>query len=280
MKKILLSLTFAATSLLAFCDTQAGQTCNNQSELFISNQSIVNEVVVDTPKTDLITSTTNKFSASVQAIHSDDFNMFNLPLGANIGSHFGAEVNVPYISKKDQVTGDTNSGIGDVSAGGNFHFGAMSEGSGLNITTLLYKTTTGGSNKGLGSDKPAYTLSHKFSKYMIKEIEGNAIFSYTFNDTSVSGNSYLAALGGSMPCLLYNKIHTNAKISYFHIDKVGDGFLLPEVKSADLWIGWDLKQITANIPVSFGLKVPLLNEVGGVDADKKFLFYLSMTGLY
>jgi hypothetical protein len=278
MKKILFSVVMVSSALFAYCDPQRGGDCTSQSELFTTNQSIVNSVVVDTPKTDLITSS-NNFAASVQYLYSDDLKILNIPVNANIGSNFGVEANIPLLTIKDQI-GDTNTGVGDISVGGNFHFGNMNDTTGLNITTLLYKSTTGDSAKGLGSDKPAYTLSHKIGKYVYKEIAINGVFAYTLNDKSVSGDSYLASVGGSMPCLIYSKLRTNAKLSYVHIDK-GDNLLFsPEVKATDLWISWDLNQLTLNVPVSVGLKIPLQNEIGTVDADKKFLFYISVTGLF
>lgn len=280
MKKILFSAVVLSSTLFAYCDPNMSSMdgeCTLQSESFVSNQSLVNSVVADTPKTDLITSS-NSFAASMEYLYSDDLKILNIPLNANIGSNFGVEINIPYLSVKNQF-GESYSGVGDLSFGGNFHFGSMDEKMGLNATTLLYKSTTGDSKKGLGSDKPAYTLSHKIGKLVTNEIALNGVFSYTFNDKTASANSYLAAVGGSMPCLLYSKVRTNAKVSYFHIDK-NDDLFMPEVKATDLWISWDVNQLTYKVPVSVGFKIPLQNEIGTMEADKKYMFFISATGLF
>ncbi len=281
MKKILFSAVALASTLFAYCDPNMamyGGECTSQSESFVGNQSLVNSVVADSAKTDLITSS-NNLAVSAQYMYSDDLKILNIPFYVNIGSNFGVEASVPYVSLRNQL-GETNTGVGDVSVGGNFHFGSMDENMGLNITTLVYKSTTGDSKKGLGSDKPAYTLSHKIGKYVTNDIALNGIFSYTFNDKSVSGNAYLVAFGGSMPCLLYSKVRTNAKVSYFHIDEGDNIFTQQEVKATDLWISWDLNELTWKVPVSVGLKIPLQNEIGTAQADKKYLFYVSATGLF
>lgn len=290
MKKGLVLLAMSSIALFGSCDIYDGQVSGDckaaaETQVFVTNQTVVNNIIVDTPKTDLITQD-KSFGASAQYINAGEVSMINIPLGINIGSNFGVETNIPVVSVKGFVNPNSfqkedNFGLGDVSVGGNFHFGMITQ-EGLNITTLLYKTTTGDEDKGLGSGKDAVTLSHKFVKYVTDRATVNALLSYTLNDDAVSGNAYMAMIGGSMPCLLNDDIITNAKVTYFHTDEVSKNSIVtsPELKTADLWLNWDVNQYFNHIPVSFGVKIPLLNQIGSTDIDKTYLFYLSLSSFF
>jgi hypothetical protein len=281
MKKIVLSLIVASASLLAAeysYDERSYYQEESDRQVLISNQSTVSNVVVDAPRTELATGTSN-YAASAQYIYTEDYSVLNLPFGANIGSNFGVEFSVPLVSIKDYQGTEDNMGIGDISVGGNYHYGQMNESLGSNITTLLYKTTSGDEKKGLGSGEAAMTLSHKFSKNVTDNTSVHALLSYTLNDEKVSGNAYMAMLGGSMPCLINNDVTTSAKLTYFHVDEVTKNFL-PEIKVADLWLNWDSSKIISGVPLGLGVKIPLLSEVGTTEADKTYLFYLSVSSLF
>jgi hypothetical protein len=285
MKKIVLSLIVASASLLAAeysYDERSYYQEESDRQVLISNQSTVSNVVVDAPRTELARGTSN-YAASAQYIYTENYSVLNLPFGANIGSNFGVEFSLPLVSIKDYMNSsfekEDNMGIGDISVGGNYHYGQMNESLGSNITTLLYKTTSGDEKKGLGSGEAAVTLSHKFSKNVTDNTTVHALLSYTLNDDKVSGNAYMAMLGGSMPCLINNDVTTSAKLTYFHVDEVTKNFL-PEIKVADLWLNWDSNKIVSGMPLGFGVKIPLLSEVGSTEADKTFLFYLSASSLF
>jgi hypothetical protein len=199
MKKVLLAVGLGYASLHAYCDPYmaAHGMCTESASSPVVINNVVEPMRVDAPRT--ILSTSNKSAAvSAEYIYSDDYKVLNIPLGVNLGTHFGAEAILPLVTVKNNVTGDTNTGMGDILVGGNYHFGAVDANSGVNITSLLLKTTSGDTNKQLGTGKNAYTLSHKFEKNAYKDIDANLLLSYTMNDKSVSGNSYLAAVGGSM----------------------------------------------------------------------------------
>ena len=265
MKKIVLS--FIAISSIAF----SADYYEVDSATFVNNQTIVNTIVADTPQTDLIT-TKKGYGATAQFVYSENVNILNIPLGMKIGSGFGIEAYVPIIDTPN------NTGIGDISIGGNYNFGSVLDSSGLNITSLVYKTTTGDENKGLGSGKGAVTLSQKISKNLSDKLTLNGALSYTLNDDTVSGDSYMLMAGGSMPCLISDKVRTSAKLTYFAVAE--NQYNFGEINSADLWLQWDSSKLVNNLPLGFGIKVPLLNEIDGNDADKTLLFYLSVTSFF
>ncbi|MBU0721711.1 hypothetical protein KJ877_10240 [bacterium] len=271
MKKITLSLL--AVSTLVFgspfhnADTTDGDT-------LIINQTVVNDVVSDAPKVDFVSSD-KTVGVTAQYIYSNDISLLNVPVGLNIGSNFGLEVNIPLVSVK--VASTTESGLGDISVGGNFHFGKPWDPSGTNITTLLYKTTTGDKDKVLGSGYEAFTLSHRITKDIDTRYQVNGLLSYTVNDEMISGNSYMVMAGGSMPCLFWDKVKTSAKVTYFGVDAV-NGF--GELKSGNLWLSWNSSKIVNGVPLGLGVKIPLLEEIDGVEKDKTVLFYLSASSFF
>ena len=200
-----------------------------------------------------------------------------------IGAGFGFEVNMPLVSANNAYNPITyrfedNMGLGDISFGVNYHLGALTAPAGLHIATLLYKTATGDANKGLGSDVDAISLSYKFTKIIGVKYTANTLFSYTLNDDTVSGDAYMAMLGGSMPCLFSDKVSTSTKLTYFAV--ADNKYNFGEVNSADLWVQWDTDKSVTGVPLGFGIKVPIINEIDGLDTDKTVMFYLSLTSLF
>jgi hypothetical protein len=272
MKKIALSLIVTSVSLLAY-NEYVGHGETTDSKILIENQTVVNNIVADTPKTNFITSGKN-YGAAAQVIYGDEVSILNIPLGMRIGYGFGVEASIPLVDNSNS----SESGIGDVSIGGNYYFGGLFESTGQNITSLLYKTTTGDETKGLGTGVDAISLSHSFTKNIGDKYTANALLSYTINDDTVSGDSYMAMVGGSMPCLVSDKVTTSAKLTYFNIAE--NQYNFGELSSADLWIQWDSTKLVNNLPLGFGVKVPLLNEVDGISIDKTLLFYLSVASFF
>ena len=296
-KKIVLSILAATSLLYGYNDGYDSDDSSEESTL-VKNQTVVNNIIADATKTDLAENdkhagmggTTKRFAATAQYIYSDKINIFNIPLGMNVGYGFGVEVNVPVVlvDKEASPTGENESGLGDISAGINYHYGFMAAPSGLSIFTVLYKTTTGDEKKGLGSGADAYSFSYKyaksFGKYALHAL-GNYTINNTYDGTGWSvdyGDSYMAMIGGSMPCLLSDKVTTSAKLNYFHGDENENswGTEFGKVDTVDLWVQWDTTELIKNVPLGAGVKIPLMNEVDDKDVDKKFSFYVSISGLF
>ena len=266
----------------------------------VTNQSTVNNVIVDQLKTTTIEQSLKQQHksreisgyAGAQYIYGDKIQVFNIPLGLDVGYGFGVEANVPIVFAKKDVTPtlEDESGLGDVSGGLYYHFGAPS-GSGLSIVSTLYKSTTGDEKKGLGSGADAYSLSYKYAKLFEGKYTLHLLGSYTLNTDYTDqwgvktdyGDAYMGMIGGSMPCLLSDKVTTSAKLTYFHANEndVG-GFKYGETDVTDLWIQWDSTQLLSGVPLGVGVKIPIQNKVKNAikDPDKTFSFYLSVAGLF
>ena len=279
MKKITLSLLALSATLLSSENYYEGNHETTEGQVYVQSQTVVNTIIADAPKADLIKSDKSA-RAAAQYINVGDISIINIPIGFQLSSSFGIEASIPLVSVTDYGwQQEDNTGLGDISAGINYNFGLASESSGLNITTISYKSTTGDIEKGLGSDMSAVTIAHSISKTISDSFTANGSFSYTINeDDKVLGNSYLAMIGGSMPCLISNKVTTSAKLTYFSVAE--NEYSYGEVTNADLWLQWNSDKLVSNIPLGFGVKIPLVSEVDSVDKDKTVLFYLSASSLF
>ena len=277
MKKITLSLLALSATLFSAENYYEGNHETTEGQVYVQSQTVVNTVIADTPKVDLIKSEKTT-RATAQYINVGDISIINIPIGFQLSSSFGIEASIPLVSVTNYGwKNEDNTGLGDISAGVNYNF--ASDSLGLNITTISYKSTTGDIEKGLGSDMSAVTIGHAISKTISDRFTANGSFSYTINeDDKVLGNSYLAMIGGSMPCLVSNKVTTSAKLTYFSVaeNKNSNG----EVTNADLWLQWSSDKLVGDIPLGFGIKIPLISEVDGNDKDKTVLFYLSASSLF
>jgi len=279
MKKILLSLAVLSSLVMAgenpsetpYNETSSDEECTNE-ETYVENQSYVNNIIADSTKS--TASSTQNMGVGAQFINSKELTILNVPFEMQFDKNIGLEVNIPLINIDTTFSNET--GLGDISFGPNYTFGSTS--TGLNKTSLIYKTTTGDDNKGLGSGKDAFTLTHKYSQDLDAKYTLNALASYTLNNHTVSGDAYLLMVGASMPCLMSELITTSGKITYFGVadDRYGYG----DVTSVDLWLQWDSTKLVKDIPVGFGMKLPIINEKNGLDADKKVLFYLSVASFF
>lgn len=218
-------------------------------------------------------------SASAQLINSGDVTMLNIPLAYNVTNNIGLEAGVPLAKNK------SNSGIGDVTLGVNYHFGHYGSAYGANVTTFTYKTTTGDENKGLGLGKPSMTLAHTFAKDLTTTYRFAALLSYTLNDDAALGNAMSAMIGGSRPCLLSNKVRTNAKVTYYKIDALNKPVIsIPGLTSVDFWLEFSSDKLVNGVPLGAGVKVPLINQFEfqskTYDAEKYVLFYLSASSFF
>lgn len=271
MKKISLAVLLSF-SLLYSSEFDWEKT---DGEVYIGSQSIVNDVIGSTNKIDFINSNQD-MGVSGQFISAGDISILNIPLSYSLDEEYSLELTTPVISSKSNVSGDTLTGIGDISLGGSYYFGKPSDKKGSNITTLTYKSTTGAEEKALGSYTSSLTISQRVTKDINDKMQVNGFASYTLDN---SADSTLFMIGGSHPCLLSDKVTTSAKITYLHIDSASSVFYTA-VESVDLWLGWSSNKLVVNTPLGFGLKLPIINEKGGDSKDKTVLFYLSASSFF
>lgn len=312
MKKVI-GRSLAAMMVLALPQVLGANDSGTTTEdtTTVTNQSTVNNIIVDQLKSTTIEQSVEQQSqkeqrsramsgyAGAQYIYGDNIQIFNIPVGLDVGYGVGVEANVPVVFVKQKVsgTGQNEKGLGDISAGLYYHFGTPS-GSGLSIVSVLYKSTTGDDKKGLGSGADAYSVSYKYAKRIAGKYTLHALGSYTINNdkdpdqfggTLGYGDSYMAMIGGSMPCLLNSKVTTSAKLTYFHADD--NTYTAPGVNNksgktdtTDLWIQWDSTKLVSGVPLGLGVKIPLQNKINSfgttVHPDKTFSFYLSVAGLF
>ena len=274
MKKIVVATTLASVALLAE-PYMPHFSEENTDAVIVAEQTTVNDITVSNVRSDFALGTHTSM-ASAQYINNGDVSILNIPVGYNITNNIGLEANIPFVQVKSDFA-DTQRGIGDVSVGMNYHFGSYRSVSGLHLTTLRYKSTSGDEEKGLGTGKAAYTLSHSFTKELGADFRGHALASYTFNDEEVLGDSYNVMLGVSRPCLLNDKLRTNVKFAYFNMKE--NEYEMNGITTADVWLEWNTQSLLTNVPLGFGVKIPLVNEISSfgttVDADKTVFFYLS-----
>jgi len=288
MKKVILISLFASASLFAssyHCNEYNQEECTTESVTVVADQSALNEIIISPAKMSLANND-KKAAVSAQFIYSGDVSVINIPAGYNITDNIGIEASLPIVKVSNYgFLNESNSGLGDISVGVNYHFGNFSSEYGLNISTFRYKTTTGDENKGLGLGKSAYTLSHNFAKDLAY-FRAHALFSYTLNDEKVMGDSLTAMVGFSRPCLLNDKIRTNMKLTYFNTDETTqNGFTNSSgFKKVDFWLAFNSDTFFKGIPVGAGIKIPIIDEVSYTDfsglshtinANKTILFYLS-----
>lgn len=298
MKKILLSAALMAVPMFASpYSCSPDYDCPATEAVTLLEPTTVNEVVTNVGRMDFANSSEQKAAVTGQFIYSGDAKVISLPLGYNVTENIGLEAGVPIVSVKwintTTFAKEDNVGLGDISVGANYHFGNYGAGSGLNVTTIRYKSSTGDEKKGLGLGKDSYTLSHAFAKDL-GVVRAHASLSYTLNDDTVLGNSYNVMIGASRPCLLSDAVRTNVKLTYFNIDEViknskvyASGF-----RTMDLWVEWNSEKIVTGVPLGFGIKIPLVNEftytdyatagfpTKTADGDKKFLAYLSVSSFF
>lgn len=283
-------LVYGTSNLYAY---PFGESGSSETTTEITNQSNLQEIIVDNVKTlsieESIAANKNVGYIAAQYIYNDKVKAFNIPLGYMFDNGFGIEVNIPYmfVDKHITRTGNNENGLGDISLGVNYHLGTVDSSTGLNLFTLRYKTTTGDEDSTLGSGASAYTISYKFLKsldvYKL-HFQGD----YTFNnDATIGGvnynygDSYFVSVGGSMPCILSDKVRTSAKLTYFHANATKFwGMKSGKTDTSDLWIQWNSSTLFMNVPLGIGVKIPLKNEVDGNDIGKRFTFYISASGLF
>lgn len=269
MKKITLSLLVASSLLFGAFHPNEDTT---DGEVYIQNQVVINEIIGGSSKVDFIDSD-KKVGVGTQLVNVGDVSILNLPVSYALDSNYVLELNVPIVSNKDSITKDREIGLGDISFGGNYHVGTALDEDGSYITTVTYKSTTGNDNKGIGGTVTSLTFSQRVSRDYDEMIRLHGFASYTLNNT---GDSTMLMFGASRPCLLSDKLTTNVKLTYFHIDSLVN----TEVDTLDLWLGWTSKKLVNSTLLGFGFKLPIINEKGGDSKDRTILFYLSVSSFF
>ncbi len=269
MKKITLSLLITSSLVFGAFHPDWDKT---DGEVYIENQVVVNEIIGGNSKVEFIDSNKD-VGVGAKFINVGDIRILNFPLNYSLDSNYGLELNFPLVSNRDSISGERWTGIGDISFGANYHTGSALDERGSNISAVTYKSTTGSDTKGIGATVTSLTFSHRIMKNYDEKIQLHGFASYTLNNT---GDSTMFMIGGSHPCLLSDKLTTNVKLTYFHIDSLVN----TEVDTLDLWVNWTSKKLVADVPLGFGFKLPLINTKGGDSKDKTILFYLSASSFF
>jgi hypothetical protein len=253
MKKITLSLLAVSVALLA----SPGHTHHGGGTTMAT---FVNDVIDNTNQIKFANSGATWGTTGTLVI-DEDINILDVALRYNPTANWGLDARIPIVN--NDITDET--GIGDFSISGNYHFGTPDSEYGTNITTLRYKNASGDVDKGLGTDEDSYTLSHTVAKAFPNGFSFHGLATYTLNSGDIE-DSFALMAGTSHQCLLTDKAVTNAKITYFHQD---------DFSATDLWIEWSNTNVLKGVPLAGGIKIPLQD-----DFDKTFLFYLSASGFF
>ncbi len=272
MKKITVSLLITSSLVFGAFHPDLDQT---DSEVYIENQVVVNEIIGGTSKVEFIDSD-KEVGVGAKFINVGDINILNFPLNYSLDSNYALELNFPLVSNRDSVAGERWTGVGDISFGANYHTGSALDERGSNISTITYKSTTGSDSKGIGAAVTSLTFSHRIARDYDEMIRLYGFASYTLSNTA---DSTMLMFGGSRPCLLNDKLTTNIKLTYFHIDSLVT-LADTEVDTLDLWASWTSKKLVDGLPLGFGFKLPLINTRGGDSQDKTILFYLSASSFF
>jgi len=266
MKKYILPLFL--TSTIVSATTEYTENIN-----IIYDQNIVNEFMNHELKFNLANKRRGALASQSQYIYNGDYTLVNLPFAYNISRKIGVEINTPIISiGKSKYHEKAEIGLGDISLGVNYNFGKYSSQYGSNITTFRLKTTTAKEEKGLGTGLEAYTISHNFAKD-IKNIRMYALLAYTINDDSI-GDTLNLMVAGKRECFLSDKITTTAKLAYTTIKKP------MKYDRLDLMVEFYSNKLIAQMPLTLGFRVPLIETTWKDNGSKTFSIYLNMDGFF
>lgn len=161
-------------------------------------------------------------------------------------------------------------GIGDFSISGNYHFGNLNSEYGTNITTLRYKSATGDLKDGTGTGESAISLTHTLAKNIGSDLRVHGLAQFTYNMGDVENS--IAIMGGlSHTELIPQTAVANVKFTYYHQDKL---------TVADLWMELSSSTVVPDVPLSAGLKIPIMNDLDGADPEKYFMLYATMHSFF
>ncbi len=276
MKKVLLSLALSASALLASAGchwefingtwVEHCPTAMGTSEL-ATMQTFKNDVIDHTNQIDFATKGEGAMAVDGTLSIGSDIHYVDVVPRYNPTGNLGFDVRLPIVrnGESDEM------GIGDISTSANYHFGTLESEYGVNISTLRYIASTGDEDNGLGTGSGAIVLTHALAKDLNQELRVHGLLNYTHYMDDDYDDS-IALMGGiSHMGLLPNVAVANVKFTYFMEDKLS---------VADLWAELSSTNIVPGIPLSSGIKIPLIDSYDGSDLDKTFMIYVKAMGFF
>ena len=269
MKKVLLVSMLASVGLFAF----------PSDSTLISDQTSTNDIMNVSNKIDFV-SGKNEKQVGGQLIFAEDLMILNVPMSFRMNDAVTVDLNVPIINAQGGSGVADSTDIGDVSIGANYQSGDYTSDTGLHLTTIRYKSTTGDATRFLGSGKPAYTVAYNYAKNNSDELRLNAYASYTLNDKFVTGDA-ISLMGGAT-YKLSDQRDAHVKLSY--LDTAQEGFNNGYTE-ANLWLEVSSKDLVEGMHLGAGIKVPIIDDInfpGGVTVDglNSVVFYISTTSFF
>ncbi len=279
MKKVIATLALGAVALLASPGHGDGCVYNwatgeydcpamsvsGTSEL-ATLQTYKNEIVDHTNQVEFAKKGEGAMAVSATASFGKDIHYVDIVPRYNPTGNLGFDVRFPLIQNGES----DEFGIGDISASSNYHFGNLQGDYGFNLTTLRYIAATGDDEKGLGMGEGAVALTHTLVKDITADVRVHGLVNYTMIMGDIDDSMALMA-GVSHMGLIPSVAAVNAKFTYFAQDKLS---------VADLWMELSSTNIVPGVPLSGGLKVPLMDDYDGEELDKAFMLYVSAMGFF
>jgi hypothetical protein len=275
MKKITLLLAVATTFALAsdhhdctydwvtgtyICPTHIGGT----SEL-ATLETFKNDVIDHANQIEFANKGEGAMAVTGALSIGKDIKFVDIVPRYNPTGNIGFDARLPVIQNSDS----DKFGIGDISLSGNYHFGNLDSEYGTNITTLRYKASTGSDTDGLGTGEGSITLTHALAKNLDNDLRFHGLLTYAMNMGDI--DDAIAAMGGISHTGLIDNVATNSKFTYY---------MQGDLTVADLWVELSSSKIVDGVPLSTGLKIPLIDSYDGNDLDKYFMLYASFTGFF
>ena len=260
MKKITLSLVLATAFLLA-----SDHHHISTSEL-ATLETFKNDIIDHSNQIEFANKGADAMAITGAISIGSDIKLIDVVPRYNPTGNLGFDARLPIMqnSESDEF------GIGDISLSGNYHFGNLDSEYGTNISTLRYKASTGSDTDGLGTGEGSITLTHALAKNLEGDLRVHGLLTYAMNMGDI--DDAIALMGGmSHKGLMPSVGVANTKLTYF---TQGD------FTAADLWVELSSKKLIDGVPLSTGLKIPLIDSYDGSDLDKYFLLYASFTGFF
>lgn len=277
MKKIVLSLLAASVSLMAsagchlvwngvtFVEVCPKVSLGSFSEL-ATLETFKNDIIDHSNQVEFANKGEGSAAIGGALGLGNDVKWLDIVPRYNPTGNIGLDARLPMVQNSDS----DEFGIGDISLSGNYHFGNLDSEFGTNITTLRYKASTGEETDGLGTGEGAISLTHTLAKNLGDGLRFHGLAQYTMNMGDI--DDAIALMGGvSHTELVPDMAVLNAKFTYFQMDKLS---------VADLWIESSSTTIVPGVPLSAGLKIPLINDYDGADPDKYFMLYATMHSFF
>jgi hypothetical protein len=279
MKKIVLATIVLVSSSWAY------SPYSSEGETLIGDQSQVTTIVNNPVSTAITLKSKNKTSSAAgDVITSGDVKLVNIPIAYKLSDNLMVVGAVPYL----KVPG--NSGLGDASIGVNYLKGK--DASDMIAAEARLKIATGDETNGLGTGADSLLFAGTYSKakgeYTVLATGSytlNSIFSAnvpTYTGETTYGDVINVSAGVSRECIFSKKVITSARISYMsqEADETTVFSHNNATTNIDLWLNWSSDKIVENVPLKWGVKIPLQAKTdnNNFTYDKEILFYISAAG--